>query len=288
MGVDNDHMRVASQTNRELSQPVAPRAALVAKLKADTRRLDLLLHDVLGDESPALQKYRAQFAASIDRSAPAQRMKREACVQEAAKARVVYCADNHATTGSQNVCLELLDAMLQDAPATLVLEIAQVDQQPHLDAFCAGKIDVNELETKLNWGFSFAGYARLLVRARDKGVTLRAANSAGTLKERDHVAGEIIAQSLEKEPDRKVLVLFGKLHMGRKHLPGKVRQLAGDVSSHTVLTGDAESYHLMVGQDQMSRASQLNEDTFCIYAVSPRADRKGYIRYLSDLGVCFD
>ena len=284
-GPDTLIMKSPTALNRS-SIPLQPsRINLAQRLQADVKRLDGILHDVLGDDAPALISYRRAFEQTIPRQAPAQRMKRSECIQKAARADIVYCADNHSTHGAQNVCRELLEQMRTQGATTLVLEIGRLEHQPDLDAFSKGEIGIAELEKRLNWGFDFHGYGGLLLRARELGVPLRAANSAGSLQQRDQVAADVITNVLKQTPDSQVLVLFGKLHLGKKHLPALVAKTQSDKRTHTVLTGDADSYHMMVQQQQVSRAAQLSDDTFCVYAVKPRADRKGYIRYLADLGV---
>ena len=266
---------------------------LARELRCDAGRLQREINEIVGPEPRDLADYRRAFARDLRTAEPVRSLRRDACCREAAGFDVVYCADDHATVGAQNVCRELLDAMCRrsSTPVVVVLELVHTEHQKHLDAYLRGDIDLDRLRRRIEyddrWGFPFAGYAALLERARAVGAKLVAANTEGSLEERDVAAGGVVAAAAAAHPGAQVLVLFGQYHLGAGHLPAATQTALAERglarTACRVLTGDHDSYFRLLARGQHPQAVDLGGDTFCIYAAKPRRSRKSYLRYLEGL-----
>jgi len=262
-------------------------------LRADTKRMTKELDEAFGLGTKAFQKYRKTFEKGVGKDCASKTLKRAAAIQKAIKNDIVLCADIHSAVGPQNVCFELLEAMLRDSrtPPYLVIEFLDVADQKHLDAYLRDQINIDELRDRTNydndWGFPYAGYARILELAKANKVPVFASNSSGLLPDRDSIASKVVAEAATRYPDSKGLVEYGQYHHAKVHLPEQIKhQLSNNETQRSmtrVLTGDHSTYFRFIAAGKRPQATQIDDWTYCIYANPPRASRKSMIRYYKSL-----
>ncbi len=145
------------------------------------------------------------------------------------KVSITYIADYH--TFEQNVVTlkDILHFLIQKNIRPIIgLEMVLSKHQNDLNAFVNRDITELEFLEQINysksWHFPWNHYKKIFDLAREQQLQLYALNSIGTLKERDIHAAKIISSIHLKDPNKKILILFGETHMAANKLPLLVNQ----------------------------------------------------------------
>ncbi len=106
------------------------------------------------------------------------------------------------------------------------LELVNKDHQVFIDYFLKGHITELEFLESINysesWRFPWTFYRSIFELAKKSGIPLIALNTKGGLKKRDKEAAKIIKNYHLKNPEKKILVLFGEYHIVKNKLPKQV------------------------------------------------------------------
>lgn len=236
--------------------------------------------------------YERAYKASLPRRF--QLSSKSELLKTVAKSRIVLVGDFHPFRQSQKGFLRLLTESLgQKKKIGIGLECIQQAHQAALDEFLAGWITLDELREKIEfehyWPFSWSNYREIFELARKNSLRIFALNVPGKkrdsklLRRRDRAAAEKLVSALIEDPELTLFVLYGELHLGRKHLPGDLEELLP--KSHPVLTvhQNIPSFYWKVSKHVNSENAEvlrLGAQEFCLLNSVPWVKLRSYLDWL--------
>ena len=212
-----------------------------------------------------------------------------------AEADILYVGEFHAVLACQRFATRLLEEMAgRVGRLALGIEFVYARQQALLDRRQAGALDdvafLRRIHYREEWGYPWEGYRLLLERARQLGVPVHALDVAPRggfdgLPRRDEHAARRIASLAEREPERRLIVLFGESHLSRNHVPRRVRARlarAGQARREITLIQDPESvYWSFVSRGEpIPQAARIDGTTFAVFHGSPLEKYEAYRQIL--------
>ncbi|NDD92240.1 hypothetical protein EBZ37_09160, partial [bacterium] len=275
------------------------------KLEAD-RLVGALPQSILRYEKSYLAAFRscAQRPRASSRSALTNRMR---------MADVTFIADYHTLGQAQRTALRLIQDVYRPGERwVLGLEFVPSHRQPELDAYQAGLMEaatfLQKIRYREDWGFPWENYAPLLDWARRTGVQMLALNrprelpywkervtDGDDLLERDRWAAGVITDlfsSLDpRAPRPKVVVLYGELHVGGRHIPANLEALSAEalgrpldwVSVHQ--NNDALYWKLARrGTEHLSDVLRLDDRNFHVISSTPWNKLQSLVSWAEGIG----
>jgi hypothetical protein len=261
------------------------RRELLTRLKSEVQRR-------LGPEPRDVRVYGVRYAKEFRKrwqiSSKAELM---AAIEGA---DLVYGGDFHALGQSQRTHLKILRVLSGERPVVLALECFGISAQKWLDAYLAGKIDLDELRQKARWGktwgFPWENYRPLLELARRKGFRLLALNdlsssSGASLVAREKTAAARIREAYFRHPGALIYVVFGDLHLAQSHLPARVREAMGRSRRlrEVVVHLNSERIYFQLarkGLELTTDVVRLGLGHYCVLASPPWVQWQSYLMYL--------
>ena len=205
-----------------------------------------------------------------------------------APADVVLVGDYHALSAAQRYAGELLQRLpsLTGRPVVLAVEAIFTRHQPALDEWMRGEVEESELRERvrfdLDWGYDWAPYRELLLRARKHaaavyGLDCAPRNDLRKIAARDRHAASKIAEIRERHPDAVVLALFGESHLAPSHLPQSVQLRRPLDRVLTVLQNVDPLYWHAAGEScERVEAVKVNDDVVCVFNSTPLEKYESY------------
>ncbi len=212
-----------------------------------------------------------------------------------ARAELLYVGEFHAVEACQRFAARLLEEMAgRVGRLALGIEFVYARQQPLLDRRQAGTLDdpafLRRIHYREEWGYPWEGYRLLLDRARRLGVPVYALDVAPRagfdgLPRRDEHAARRITSLLQREPDRRLIVLFGESHLSRNHVPRRVRTRlarAGIIRRELTVVQDPDFvYWSFVSRGEpVPPAARVDDTTFAVFHGSPLEKYEAYRQIL--------
>ena len=150
-------------------------------------------------------------------------------IKNISQSQVVYLGDFHTfDQSSRNLKRLILHLLEEKQTFSLGVELIHTKHQQFIDAFLDHHITEKEflemVEYDESWKFPWKYYAPFFETAKKNRLRVLALNSYGNLSERDSHAASIISDHLKKNPDERLLILFGELHLLPNKLPQKVKK----------------------------------------------------------------
>ncbi|MFW5878421.1 MAG: ChaN family lipoprotein [Myxococcota bacterium] len=217
--------------------------------------------------------------------------------RRAREADIVYVGDYHTLKQSQKAYLKLVQRCLGwGRPVGLALELFQGAHQGHLDAWLKGRISEATLLRRVGFaGHHFfpiwPNFRPILETARDQGLPILAIDKSGnsnSLHKRDAYAADRIARWAKENPDRRIHVLTGQLHVAPDHLPRAVEKALGRLSLPTrrylvVYQNCAEIYWSLTAQglEHTVEAVGVGPEEICLINTSPIIAQQSYLNHLN-------
>lgn len=153
---------------------------------------------------------------------------------------IIYLGDFHTfdqSTRNLERLIRILTSKRHDF--AIGLEFVHVKHQEYIDFFLAGHITELEFLESINykesWRFPWTYYKRFFEIAKKEKIPIMALNTNGSLSNRDKKAAKVIAKFYNKNPDKKLLVLFGEYHIAPNKLPKKVMEETKKEIIHTII-----------------------------------------------------
>ncbi|HEU5179995.1 MAG TPA: ChaN family lipoprotein [Candidatus Polarisedimenticolia bacterium] len=207
---------------------------------------------------------------------------------------IVFIGDYHALPSCQAFEARLLSEIASRGRTILCLEMIYGRQQRILDRFMSGEISEDEflrrIRYDLEWGYDWQGFRPLFQAARDGsvpvyGIDCEPRSGFRHIRKRDAYAAARIATVAEKNPGARLLVIVGESHLGRKHLPGRVRHALRrrhrTASMLTVVQNLENLYWQLAEQGQPGRdVVQVADDAYCVFNASPLEKYESYRQVL--------
>ncbi len=211
-------------------------------------------------------------------------------------ADVIYVGDYHTCHQSQRSFLRVLKALRKHSrrPMLLCMELFHKSLQPVVDGYIAGRISeetfLKRIKLRERWVFDlwesfkpimdYACYHRIPV------VGTEVAPVGASLKRRDLMAGQYIADIIAKYPKHQILVLIGDLHLAPAHLPAEVsrvlKQKKIQKNSLTIYQNSDSVYWKLakLGMVEKVDVVKVRDDAFCLMHTPPIVCQQSYLNWL--------
>jgi uncharacterized iron-regulated protein len=216
-------------------------------------------------------------------------------IQACVHSDIIFLGDYHALPSCQVFEARLLrEIASRSERAILCVEMVYGRQQRILDRFMAGDISEDEflrrIRYDLEWGYDWQSFRPLFQAARESsvpvyGIDCEPRSGFRHIRKRDAYAAARIASVAEKNPGARVVVIVGESHLGRKHLPGRVRQALKrrrkTASMLTIVQNLENLYWQLVERGQQNHdVVQVAEDAYCVFNASPLEKYESYRQIL--------
>jgi len=270
----------------------AVRTALVRLQRGVQRRMQAEVNAFTGGTTPRLERYHREYLREFRRfqSAASYGELHDALLDS----DLVLIGDYHTLRQSQQVALRLFERALADPrPVRLAVEMVFASHQQHLDAYLDGRLDdaafLSAIRYRHTWNFDWANYKPLFDAARAAGIPVVGINHAvpqgrDRLRERDERIATTLAEHAAADPEARLLVLIGDLHLASTHLPRCLEDRLATVGLKrrrlVVYQNSDELYWELArrGSEMDTQVVRLGRDRYCVMEVPP------YVKLVSYLG----
>ncbi|MBK23312.1 MAG: hypothetical protein CME70_04840 [Halobacteriovorax sp.] len=210
----------------------------------------------------------------------------EELIESIKSSQLIFLGDFH-TFDQQSKNLERLLRTLMEKKEKLLLGVEFVNQnkQDAIDQFSNQTITAMEFLEMVNysesWRFPWHVYKPFFEMARKGEVEIFALNTVGSLEERDANAALKIRQILEDNPDAKLLVFFGELHITPNKLPQRVKELCPD-STQTIIHQNLDEVYWKL-KDHGDQVVKFAEGEFSLQTSPPWVKYESMVYWFENL-----
>lgn len=253
------------------------------------RRTLIQVQKLLGEDSAKLKSYRRSYEKEAESTWKVSSQKE--LLRKLKSASCVLIGDFHALRQAQRTQLRILQAIgTQDL--VLAVECIPWVQQEVLDQWLQGELtDLEFLKNSRwseDWGFPWENYKPLLEWARDQGVPVYGINKvyrrrdAHTLEMRDHFSAQALVEIRGRHPEALIVVSYGDLHLGSKHLPRQISMRSPAEKILRVFQNSEKIYFEMMarGLDLKCDVVRMKDDLYCVQSMTPWVKWQNYLNYL--------
>jgi hypothetical protein len=226
---------------------------------------------------------------------------------------ITFIGDFHTFDQAQNAALRIARETIRTNEKWIFgLEMIPSQFQKELDQFQQGKLSLSEFHNILSyqheWGFPWKHYAPIFNWAREQGVRLIALNRPKgifkpeddqELHERDLWAAGIITDLFASRTRHsrtsghfeslRMLVLYGELHVGSRHLPARVKKLSQSYMNKSlkcaIIHQNDDSLYWKASREKLNlqtAALHLKKDIYCIFSGTPWAKLQSLMSWTED------
>ncbi|MBT3585699.1 MAG: ChaN family lipoprotein [Halobacteriovoraceae bacterium] len=171
------------------------------------------------------------------------------------ESQVVFLGDFH-TFDQSSRNLQRIVKRLQGNSLTLGVEFIDRDDQEEVNYYLKNTITEIEFLESINysesWHFPWSHYRPFFEMAKEYSLEILALNSSGSLSKRDSAAAAIIANYAKENPQKKLLILFGELHILPDKLPREVEKLIPNIKQTIIHQNIDEVYWKFSEEDRQS------------------------------------
>lgn len=272
---------------------LTPREELLQIQQSLFRHNQRLIKESILIQEPDFKRYEAAYKHSVrnfQKTATIDEM-----IQACLKADLIYVGDYHTLNQSQRSFLRLLKATVRKTKnLVLGMELLPTRHQKYLDALLKNRLSeetfLNKIGFKKHWVFDlwesfkpifdFAKYYDIPMFAID------AAPKGSDLRARDFAAAKQIAKIIQQNPDRKLFVLIGDLHIAPPHLPKEVRRLLKKLKinrTELLLYQNSEAVYWKLAQRGLEHEVEvvrIDDRSFCRMHTPPVIGQRSYLNWL--------
>lgn len=273
--------------------PQSPRSELLAiQKKLYRRNKDLIKNSILVKE-PGFGRYEAAYnrvVAGYKRVATQDEM-----VEAVLSADIIYVGDYHTCNQSQRSFLRILKAVVQKHPDFMIgLELIHKRHQGIIDRYLCGRLTddtfLKKIGLKEHWVFDLWGNFKLIFDfSKYHGIPIYgidAAAEGASIQERDLESAKLIARIAERNPNRRLFVFIGDLHIALPHLPRDVKKILkrkGIEKRELILFENSERIYWKLadkGLDDQVEVVLLPDGNFCRMHTPPLICQQSYLNWL--------
>jgi len=271
----------------------SPRTELLALQKKLYRRnRDLIDNSILVKER-GFGRYEAAYRRSVgdyERIATQEEM-----IEAIFDADIVYVGDYHTCNQSQRSFLRILKAVVQRDPHFMVgLELIHKRHQSVIDRYLSGRLTddtfLEKIGLKEHWIFDLWGnFKPLFDFSKYHGIPIfgiDAAPEGASIGDRDRATAEVVARIAEQNPNRRIFVFIGDLHIAPPHLPGDIAaalERKGIEKRQLILYENSESIYWKLadeGLEDQVEVVKLEDGNFCRMHTPPIVCQQSYLNWL--------
>lgn len=255
------------------------------------------IHLAKGVSSEEIRKYEISFQNNF--RVKYRKTTKEALLDRIASSRITLVGDFHTFRQSQKAFLRLLeDLHSRKIPISIGLECLHTGNAATVDHYLKKLISfremIDELDLQSFWPFSLKTYQSIFEFARSSKTPILPLNMApkaktvATLASRDYFSASLIDRFMNnpitKRSGRKLIVLYGELHLSKKKLPLAIHRRANIPFDQIVVVHQniARLYWKSFRQVYREKEEIFASDarTFCIFNSTPWMKYKSYLDWL--------
>jgi len=272
--------------------PSARQELLTIQKKLWKRNRALIDASILVKE-PGFDRYEANYRRAV--RSYQERSDQKEMVRAVLKADIIYVGDYHTCNQSQRSFLRILKAVSKKTKNFSVgLELIHKRHQDLLTKYMNGKISretfLKRIKLKEHWIydlwdnfkplFDFCEYHHIPMHA------IEAAPPNSSLLKRDEATAKLLAKIVQDNPEKKLFVFIGDLHIAPQHLPHFVsRELKKKKIKAKTLTlfENSEPIYWKLaekGLDDATEVVRINEGSFCRMHTPPLVCQRSYLNWL--------
>lgn len=271
-----------------------PREELLAMQRRIFRQNQQLIEDSISIREKGFDSYQKRYLKQVAHYASVSSP--EELKAALLEADIIYVGDYHTNPQSQRGFLRLLKLLIESEPRlAIALELIHKNQQKPVDEYLGGKIGLDaflkKLRLKSRWYFDlWPSFQPIFDFAKYHGLPVYGVESApygkASLKVRDQACAKTLAKILEQNPERKLLVFIGDLHLASAHLP---RELGACLKHRgirkkelTVFQNSEQIYWKLAAEGLETKAEivKIDEASFCVMNTPPIIWQQSYINWL--------
>ena len=199
---------------------------------------------------------------------------------------IIFLGDFHTFDQQSRNLARLLRALMEkDTKLLLGVEFVNQDKQSAIDQFSEQTITAMEFLEMVNysesWRFPWHAYKPFFEMARKKEVEIFALNTEGSLEERDANAATKIGEKIKENPDAKLLIFFGELHISPNKLPQRVLEVSPD-SKQTIIHQNLDEVYWKL-KDHGEQVVRFNENEFSLQTSPPWVKYESMVYWYENL-----
>lgn len=200
--------------------------------------------------------------------------------------QIIFLGDFHTFDQQSKNLTRLLQHLINKEEKLLLgVEFVHQDKQSVIDEFASHSITAMELLELTNysdsWRFPWHAYKPFFDMARKGEVEIFALNSSGSLEERDANAAIRIKKVLNKNPDAKLLVFFGELHIAENKLPLRVKEICPS-SKQTIIHQNLDEVYWKL-QSSDDQVVKFKDDEFALQTSPPWVKYESMVYWFENL-----
>jgi hypothetical protein len=263
------------------------RKKLYLQIKSDVQRL---LGDVWKEFIPLEKKYAKELGQ------PWRSVAKEMMYEHLQQSDVILLGDFHALQQSQRGHLRLMREWPNPSGLVLAVEFFQARHQKFIDQFLKGrlseKVFLEKISWAKSWGFPWEHYKPLLDWAMKHNVPIYGINwglrqtKMGSIKTREHFSAVCLRKIHQQLPLKKLVVIYGDLHLSKDQLPTAIRRQEGFRRAQILKV--FQNYEplyfkaLEQGIESKIETVQFRSGDFCIQSVPPWVKWQSYLLFLEN------
>ncbi|MFH1652779.1 MAG: ChaN family lipoprotein [Pseudomonadota bacterium] len=274
---------------------VSPRKELLEIQKQLFRRNKRIIDSSILYKEPGFDSYERAYRKSVSDYSSLTTI--DKMVKAVLKSDIIYVGDYHTCNQSQRSFLRIIKETVKVTECFSVgLELIHAKHQATLDKFMSSKISektfLNRIQLQEHWVydlwdnfkplFDFCRYHRIKIYAID------AAPPGSTVRERDKAFAKIIADVWKANPDKKMFVFIGDLHISPQHLPRDVRSRIHNGSSKgdfrdLILYQSSEKIYWKLAEKglfEKTEVVKLDDKSYCRMHTPPIVFQRSYLNWL--------
>lgn len=273
--------------------PISPRNELLAIQQKLFRRHKELIDLSIEVIEPGFERYESayqRYVRNFERVATQSEM-----IKAVLKADIIYVGDYHTCNQSQRSFLRILKAVIPKDPDVVIgLELIHDKYQPIINQFLSGRLTekgfIKKIGLKEHWVFDlWDNFKPLFDFARYHEIPLHGIDSApegASLHERDAATAKVVARLIKENPNRKIFIFIGDLHIAPSHLPQKVRKEldeSGFKTRELILFENSDAIYWRLakkGLDDRTEVVRLKGGNFCRMHTPPIICQQSYLNWL--------
>lgn len=236
------------------------------------------------EESPLLESFKRNQTEMASRDF--QESNIDELLTSIEESRLIFLGDFH-TFDQQSRNLTRLMRWMTEKNSKLMLgvEFVQQDKQEAIELFSTQAITAMEFLEMINysesWRFPWHAYKPFFEMAREGKIEIFALNTKGSLDERDANAAFRISKLLEENPESKLLVFFGELHIAPNKLPHRVATIQPEAKQTIIHQNLDEVFWKLKEQDD--EVVKFSDSEFCLQTSPPWVKYESMVYWFENL-----
>jgi uncharacterized iron-regulated protein len=216
-------------------------------------------------------------------------------LQDAAQANLIWIGDYHALSRFQEFGAEFVRDLHKIHPnIALGVEPVFARHQKVLDRWMQGRVSeqafLEAIHYDEDWGCDWKSYSLLFSTARDLGIPIYGVDchpryDMRSIRRRDQRIARRIANIIESDPSRTLIVVFGESHLASRHLPRCVRarlEAKGIARREVLVLQNVDELYWKLQKRGLEsvRSVKLADRQYCVFNATPIEKYESFRQYL--------